>query len=139
MRQFDEVGDVAGADPVDQVAERAARQQPRRHPHPGPRRVAREEPDDDAEGDQRDHDQQRHAAAGQAEGDAFVVRLGELQRAEHVDLFAEHEVVLDHGLDDLVDDEDDDAEGAGQRPRPGRRAHPTDSADDDALRRCRGR
>src|SRR5262249_3938156 len=45
--QVDEVGDRAGAHAVEQVAEGAAGEQPGRHPHPGPRRVAGEEIEDD--------------------------------------------------------------------------------------------
>ena len=125
VRQFDEVGDRwPCADAVDQVADRAAGQQPRRHPHPRPDGVAREDVADDGERERRlTTIRRRPAAVGEAEGDAAVVREGEADRAEDVDLLAGDEVVLDHRLGDLVEDDDDDRQspppGPGARRDPG--------------------
>ena len=71
-------------------------------------------------------DQRRAAAAGEAEGDAAVVGEGEAERAEHVDLLAGDELVLDERLGDLVDDDDQAAERARQAPgaRRAAGAHP---------------
>ena len=53
VRQVDEVGDRVGADPIGEVADRPAGEQPGGDPHPGPGRVAGEEVGDHAERRQR--------------------------------------------------------------------------------------
>ena len=113
---FDVVGDLAGAHPVDQVAERSAGDEADRDPHPRGAGVAGEEEADEAEREDGEDDQRRVAAAGQAERNALVVGEGEPERAQDVHLLAGDEVVLDHGLDYLVEDDDESAERARQAP-----------------------
>ncbi len=118
---IDVVGDLAGADPVDQVAERAAGEQADRDPHPGPRRVAGEEVADDAQGRQR-----RPATRTTPPPPASPKATPRLwarvssERAEHLDLLAGRRAgprppPWPPGR--AIDDEP--AEGAGQAPGAG--------------------
>src|SRR5258705_210446 len=82
----------------------------------GPGGVAGEDVADERQRQSGDKDKAGAAAAGEAEGDAAVVREGEFERPEHLDLLAGDEVRLDRRLRRLIEDDDEPAERAGQAP-----------------------
>ena len=138
----DVVGDRAGAEPVGEVAERAAGEQADRDPHPGPGRVAGEEEADEGERDER---RRRSARAppplARPKATPLVVGEGEAERAEHVDVLARGRgCASTTALAAWSSDDDQAAERAGQAPgaAPLRGAHPAIRPTTTARRR-RGR
>src|SRR6188472_235663 len=123
---LDVVSDGVGAHAIGEVAQRPTGKQARRDPHAGTGRVAGEDVADDGERQSGDQDQPGAAAAGQAKSDATVVREGEFQRPEHLDVLAGRQVRLDRRLRRLVENDDEPAERAGEAPGAGGfAAHPS--------------
>src|SRR5215207_586275 len=120
----DVVGHLARREPVEQVAEGAAGQQPNRDPHPRLAGVAAEDEGDQRQGSHGDEDEPEAGAAGEAEGDSLVVGEGEAQRPQHIDFLSQGEAGLDPCLDRLVGGDHDGAEDARQGPRASGGAHP---------------
>ena len=112
-REVDEVGHVAAVEAVDEVARRAAEQQPGRQPHERAAAVGGEEDQQRRHRRDADHDQHRPAVDEQPEGDAAVAHVDELDAGEDAVAAAEVDVVPDQRLGGLV--------GRDDQPRPARR------------------
>ena len=119
-----EVDDVAVANPVDEIADRAAEQQAQgdrqddARPGPG---VVRDDQADHGEGRDRQHDGR---ALEEAEQPAVVPAVDESQPvADDLDRAALHDVGDEPCLRQLVDDHDDDGDAEEQSPAGGSTFH----------------
>ena len=106
--EIDEIGDGTLVDPVDQVADRAAGEQPDRKPEPAAIRCREEHAEQGCEGDRGEHEHERAGVVEQAEGDPAVADPDDVEAGDDVDPFAGHQLAADHRLGDLIERERDE-------------------------------
>jgi hypothetical protein len=117
-RQLEEVGDGAEPCAIDDVAERAAQQQPGRQPDERAAGVHGEVGQQRRERGGHDHDDRRAAPGEGAERDAVVADVHEVDEAEQVPALARAHAAADDGLGRLVGGDRGAGDERRARPRP---------------------